>query len=218
MRKSVLKTAMDPGVFQSNRENGVLSCRLKAPMTNELTGLLQAWSKGDKQALGELAPRVQRELHRIADRYLSRERPNHPLQATALINEAYIRLINWKDVRWENRAHFFGVSASLMRRILVDFARARGQVKHGKESAETTFDEAFVLQPERSSDLVILDEALTRLAAMDPRKGRLVELRFFGGLSVQETALVMQISERTVLREWNLAKAWLYREIRGTES
>lgn len=196
----------------------MLSCRLKAPMTNELTGLLQAWSKGDKQALEELAPRVQRELHRIADRYLARERPNHPLQATALINEAYIRLINWKDARWENRAHFFGVSASLMRRILVDFARARGQVKHGKGSAETTFDEAFVLQPERSSDLVILDEALTRLAAMDPRKGRLVELRFFGGLSVQETALVMEISERTVLREWNLAKAWLYREIRGTES
>src|SRR5207344_2587386 len=114
-------------------------------------------------------PRVQEELHRIAERYMARERADHPLQATALINEAYIRLINWKDARWENRAHFFGVSASLMRRILVDFARARGQVKHGKGAAETTFDEAFVLQTERSSDLVILDEALTRLAAMDPR-------------------------------------------------
>ena len=160
-----------------------------------------------------LAPRVQQELHRIAARYMARERPNHPLQATALINEAYIRLINWKDVRWENRAHFFAVSAQLMRRILVDFARSRDQVKHGNGIAETTLDEAFVLQPGRSADLVLLDEALTRLAEMDPRKVQVIELRFFGGLSVQETALVLQVSDRTVLREWNLAKAWLYREI-----
>jgi RNA polymerase sigma-70 factor, ECF subfamily len=188
------------------------------PKATELTTLLQAWSNGDPQALQVLAPRVQKELHRIAGRYMSRERPNHPLQATALINEAYIRLINWKDVRWEGRAHFFGVCAGLMRRILVDFARTRDQVKHGKGSIETTLDEAFVLQPGRSSDVVTLDEALTKLAEIDPRKGRLVELRFFGGLSVQETALVMEISERTVLREWNLAKAWLYREIRESES
>ena len=186
-----------------------------ASTTNELTGLLQAWSNGDRQALDKLAPRVQEELHRIAERYMARERTDHPLQATALINEAYIRLINWKDVRWQNRAHFFGVSANLMRRILVDFARSRDQVKHGNGIDEKTLNEAFVLQPGRSSDLVILDEALTRLAEMDPRKGRIVELRFFGGLSVQETALVLEISDRTVLREWNLAKAWLYREMRS---
>ena len=188
------------------------------PTTDNVTQLLLAWSKGDEGALESLTPIIYQELYRLARSYMAKETHGHTLQTTALINEAYIRLINWKDVRWENRAHFFGVSASLMRRILVDFARASGKVKHGRGSAETTFDEAFVLQPERSSDLVILDEALTRLAAMDPRKGRLVELRFFGGLSVPETALVMQISERTVLREWNLAKAWLYREIRGTES
>jgi RNA polymerase sigma factor (TIGR02999 family) len=183
-----------------------------------LTTLLQAWSGGDQQALERLAPRVQEELHRIASRYMARERPNHPLQTTALINEAYIRLINWKDVQWQNRAHFFAVSAQLMRRILVDFARTRSQVKHGKGLVETVLDEACALQPERSSELVVLDEALIRLAAMDPRKGRLVELRFFGGLSVEETALVMGISHRTVEREWSLAKAWLYRELSRSES
>jgi RNA polymerase sigma factor (TIGR02999 family) len=189
-----------------------------ASSSNDLTTLLQAWSGGDQQALERLAPRVQEELHRIASRYMARERPNHPLQTTALINEAYIRLINWKDVQWQNRAHFFAVSAQLMRRILVDFARTRSQVKHGKGLVETVLDEACALQPERSSELVVLDEALIRLAAMDPRKGRLVELRFFGGLSVEETALVMGISHRTVEREWSLAKAWLYRELSRSES
>jgi RNA polymerase sigma-70 factor (ECF subfamily) len=199
--------------------------QLKATMTknalsktHELTGLLQAWSSGDQQALEKLAPQVQQELHRIADHYMARERANHPLQATALINEAYIRLINWNNVQWQNRAHFFAMCANLMRRILVDVARVRDQVKHGKGSGETTLDDACVLQLERSSYLVTLDEALTSLAEIDPRKARLVELRFFGGLSVQETALVMQISDRTVVREWNLAKAWLYREIRHSES
>jgi RNA polymerase sigma factor (TIGR02999 family) len=181
--------------------------------SRELTGLLQAWSSGDLQALEELAPRVHGELHRIASRYMARERPGHPLQTTALISEAYIRLIDLKDVHWQNRAHFFAVSAQLMRRILVDFARARDQVKHGDGRAEITLDEAFVIQPERSADIVLLDEALTRLSELDPRKARVIELRFFGGLSVAETALVLQLSERTVLREWNLAKAWLYREI-----
>ncbi len=164
-------------------------------------------------------PRVQGELHRIASRYMAGEWPNHPLQATALINEAYIRLINWKDVRWQNRAHFFAVAAQSMRRILVDFARSRNQVKHGKGIADTVLDEAVPsFNLEKSADLLLLDEALTRLAAMDARKGRVIELRFFGGLSVQETALVLQTSDRTVLREWNLAKAWLYREIHGPES
>ena len=189
-----------------------------ASTTRELTGLLRAWSSGDQQALEQLAPRVQRELHRIAARYMADERPNHPLQATALINEAYIRLIDWKDVRWQNRAHFFAVSAQLMRRILVDFARARDQAKHGNGIADEALDEAFVLQPGRSADLLLLDEALTKLAEMDRRKVRVIELRFFGGLSVQETAVVLQVSDRTVLREWNLAKAWLYREIRSEES
>jgi RNA polymerase sigma factor (TIGR02999 family) len=189
-----------------------------ASTTRDLTGLLQAWSTGDQQALEKLAPRVQGELRRFAARYLAGERPNHPLQATALINEAYIRLIDWKDVRWQSRAHFFAVAAQLMRRILVDFARTRNQVKHGNGIAETTLDEAIVFQPEKSLDLVVLDEALNRLCEMDPRKGRVIELRFFGGLSVQETALVLQISDRTVHREWNLAKAWLYREIQREES
>ena len=186
--------------------------------SGELTGLLQAWSSGDQQALEKLAPRVQGELHRIAARYMARERPDHPLQPTALINEAYIRLIDWKDVHWQNRAHFFAMSARLMRCILVDFARAREQVKHGNGVAETPLDEASIVQPERSYDLVQLDDALTRLAEMDPRKGQVIELRFFGGLSVQETAVVLQLSERTVLREWNLAKAWLYRETRPAKT
>jgi RNA polymerase sigma factor (TIGR02999 family) len=186
-----------------------------ASTTRELTGLLRAWSSGDHQALEQLAPRVQGELHRIAARYMADERPNHPLQTTALINEAYIRLIDWKDVRWQNRAHFFAVSAQLMRRILVDFARSRDQAKHGNGIAEESLDEAFVFQPGRSADLLLLDEALTRLAEMDPRKARVIELRFFGGLSTEETAVVLHVSDRTVLREWNLAKAWLYREIRS---
>jgi len=181
--------------------------------TRELTGLLQAWSGGDQQALEILAPRVQQELHRIAARYMAGERPNHPLQSTALINEAYIRLINWKDVRWENRAHFFALSAQLMRRILVDFARSRDQVKRGDGKVEVTLDEASLVELGKPADLVQLDEALNKLAELDPRKVQVIELRFFGGLSVQETAVVLQISDRTVLREWNLAKAWLYREI-----
>jgi RNA polymerase sigma factor (TIGR02999 family) len=144
---------------------------------------------------------------------MSGERANHPLQTTALINEAYIRLIEWKNVQWQNRAHFFAVAAQMMRRILVDAARAR-QVSHRAGVFETTLDEECVFRPERSSDLVALDDALTRLAALDPRKSKVVELRFFGGLSLEETAAVLQISDRTVLREWNLARAWLYRELK----
>lgn len=179
----------------------------------ELTRLLQAWSNGDKEALEKLVPRVQRELHRLAGQYMAGERPNHPLQTTALINEAYIRLIGWKDVRWQNRAHFFAVAAQLMRRILVDMARARHRNKRGGGAIETTLDESCLFQEERTRDLVAVDQALTRLAEIDPRKSRLVELRFFGGLSEKEAAVVMQISERTVRREWNLARAWLHSEI-----
>jgi RNA polymerase sigma factor (TIGR02999 family) len=156
---------------------------------------------------------VQQELHKLASRYLAGERPDHPLQTTALINEAYVRLIAGKDVRWQNRAHFFAMAAQLMRRILVDIARARRQPKRGAGAVHTTLQEGLVFRPERSRDLVLLDEALTRLAEMDPRKSRIIELRFFGGLNTQETAVVLQVSERTIRREWNSARAWLYREL-----
>jgi len=181
----------------------------------QLTALLQAWSEGDKNALEQLAPRVHQELHRLAARYMAGERPNHLLQTTALINEAYIRLIGWRNVRWQNRAHFFGVSARLMRRILVDAARARRGPKRRGNFSDTSLDEACVFGPEKSPDVLALDEALTRLAELDPRKSQIVELRFFGGLNEAETALVLGVSERTVRKDWKLAKAWLYREITG---
>jgi len=186
---------------------------MSAPQEKELTLLLKAWAGGDQKALAQLVPHVQRELHRLASLYMAGERVNHPLQTTALINEAYIRLIEWKNVQWQNRAHFFAVAAQMMRRILVDAARARlGSKRAG--SFETTLDEECVFRPEKSPDLVALDDALTRLAELDPRKSKVVELRFFGGLGLEETAAVLQISDRTVLREWNLAKAWLYRELK----
>src|SRR5215471_185279 len=181
----------------------------------QLTGLLQAWSDGDKEALERLVPRVQQELHRLAGIYMAGERPSHPLQTTALINEAYIRLIRWKNVRWQNRAHFFGVSARLMRRILVDAARARRGPKRKGDFSDTSLDEGCVFRPEKSPDVLALDEALTRLAEVDTRKSQIVELRFFGGLSEVETGLVLGVSERTVRKDWRLAKAWLYREITG---
>jgi RNA polymerase sigma-70 factor, ECF subfamily len=190
---------------------------MSSPQERELTLLLKAWSGGDQEALEQLVPHVQRELRRLASVYMSGERADHPLQTTALINEAYIRLIEWKNVQWQNRAHFFAVAAQMMRRILVDAARAR-LVSHRAGVFETTLDEECVFRPERSSDLVALDDALTRLAALDPRKSRVVELRFFGGLSLEETAAVLQISDRTVLREWNLARAWLYRELKRDSS
>jgi RNA polymerase sigma factor (TIGR02999 family) len=181
----------------------------------ELTGLLQAWSDGDKQALEKLVPCVQQELHRLAGFYMAGERSNHPLQTTALINEAYIRLMGWDKVRWQNRAHFFGVAAQLMRKILVDASRAQRRAKRGGGAFETTLDEACVYRPQRTRDLLAVDEALTKLERLDPRKGRIVELKFFGGLTEEEIAAVLQISDRTVRREWNLARAWLYTEISG---
>lgn len=180
---------------------------------HDVTELLQAWRRGNEQALQDLVPRVQKELHRLAHRYMAAERPNHPLQTTALINEAYIRLIGWDNVQWQNRAHFFAVAAQLMRRILVDAARSHRGPKRGGGAHETSLDEACAFQPDKSRDLLRLDDALTRLCELDPRKSRVIELRFFGGLSVDETAAVLEISDRTVLREWNLARAWLYREI-----
>ena len=178
----------------------------------EVTRLLAAWSDGDEAALEQLVPIIHAELRRLAKHYLKRERAGHTLQTSALVNEAYVRLINWKTARFENRAHFFGVSAQLMRRILVDFARRRPRVQ-GESVRHVSLDEALKVTAEPDSDLVALDEALVELAELDPRKARIVELRFFGGLSVEETAAFLDISPATALREWNKAKAWLYREL-----
>ena len=185
---------------------------MATPSAHEVTELLQAWSAGDREALERLTPIVHAELHRIARRYISKEQPGHTLQPTALVNEAYVRLIDWKNARWENRAHFFGVSAQLMRRILIDFARRRPHLKN-VEIRHVAIDEAFIVPAQRDADLVALDEALTALAEIDERKARIVELRFFGGLSFEETAEVMQLSKITIVRDWNKAKVWLFREL-----
>ena len=181
----------------------------------EITQLLLSWSDGDEAALERLAPLVHAELYRLARRYMSQEKPGHTLQATALVNEAYLRLIDWKNVRWQNRAHFFGVSAQLMRRILVDHARSRKYEKRGGGAIKVSLEEAAIVSREQPADFVALDDALNELAEVDPRKSRIVELRFFGGLSVEETAEVLKVSPRTVMREWSLAQAWLYRELGG---
>jgi len=180
---------------------------------NEITRLLTAWTDGDQSALEKLVPLVESELHRLAHHYMGRERPGHTLQTSALVNEAYIRLIDWKNVRWQNRAHFFAVSAQLMRRILVDFARERNYLKRGGGALQVSLAEAESLPMERNDDLVALDEALARLSEFDERKVRVVELRFFGGLSVKEVAEVLKVSEETVIRDWRLAKVWLLREL-----
>jgi RNA polymerase sigma factor (TIGR02999 family) len=182
--------------------------------SNEITDLLVAWGNGDRQALERLAPLVHAELYRLARRYMSKESRGHTLQATALVNEAYLRLIDWQNVRWQNRAHFFGVSAQLMRRILVDYARSRNYQKRGGGAVVVSLDEAAVISRDQAGDFVALDDALNSLAIIDERKSKIVELRFFGGLSVEETAEVLKISPRTVAREWSLAQAWLYRELK----
>ena len=180
---------------------------------HEVTQLLKAWSEGDRAALEKLIPLVYEELHRLASGYLNRELPGQTLQATALVNEAYLRLVSWEQAQWQNRAHFFGVSAHLMRRILVDAARVRHYEKRGGGLRPVALDETAVIAPERSAELIALDDALQGLAAMDARKEQIVELRYFGGLSEEEVAEVLNISSRTVRREWNSAKAWLYREM-----
>ncbi len=173
-----------------------------------------AWCGGDQAALDRLMPLVYAELGRIAHRYMRDERPNHPLQTTALVHEAYLRLIDVTRVRWQNRAHFLAVSAQMMRRILVNAARARDAHKRGGTASHVVFDKAVVAAPDRGVDVVALDEALTAFAAIDPRKAQVVELRFFGGLSVEETAHVLQVSPETVMRDWKTAKLWLLRELR----
>jgi len=179
--------------------------------SQEITRLLQGWNDGDEQALEKLTPVLYRELHRMAHRYMRQERPGHTLQTTALINEAYIRLIGWKNVRWQNRAHFFGVSAQLMRKILVDFARSRNYAKRGAGARAVSLDEVPAVSRDGAQDILALDCALARLAEIDPRKSQIVELRFFGGLTLEEAAEVMNVSSRTIRRDWDLAKAWLSR-------
>jgi RNA polymerase sigma-70 factor (ECF subfamily) len=180
-----------------------------------VTGILLKWREGDEAALDELVPIVHDELRRIARRCMAGQRVGHSLQATALVNEAYLRLLDVQQVNWQNRAHFLAMSARLMRRILVDFARSKGYQKRGGGAVKVTFDEGLPVAAEPALDLVALDDALEALAKMDERKSRVIELRFFGGLSVEETATVLAVSPETVMRDWKLAKAWLMRELRG---
>ena len=179
-----------------------------------MSGLLRAWSDGDRDALDRLTPIVYAELHRLARHYMQRERPGHSLQATALVNEAYMRLVDYKGMQWQNRAHFFAVSAQLMRRILVEHAR-RHNLKRGGNIPHVSLEDVAIVAGDRDTDLVWLDEAINTLAKFDARKAQVVEMRFFGGLSVEETAEVLNVSSITVMRDWSTAKAWLYRELAG---
>jgi RNA polymerase sigma factor (TIGR02999 family) len=186
---------------------------LDIPTTHEVTRLLKAWSAGDKEALEKLTPLVYRQLHQVAQRYMAGERSGHTLQTTALVNEVYLRLVDCGKVNWQDRAHFFAVSAQLMRRILIDFARSRGYLKRGGAVPHISLEEAPSVCNEPDVNLVALDDALKTLAAVDERKGKVVELKFFGGLSVEETAEVLRVSSDTVMRDWRLAKIWLVREL-----
>jgi RNA polymerase sigma factor (TIGR02999 family) len=184
------------------------------PPPQDVSRLLIAWSNGDEEAHEQLMPLVYEELRRLAHRHLGRERAGHTLQTTALVHEAYLRLVDQKEVRWQNRTHFFAVAAQMMRRILVDYARSRRFAKRGGGAQQVSLDEAMVVANERAADVVALDEALNALAEFDERKSRMVELRFFGGLSIEETAEVLKVSPGTVMRDWTLTKAWLQRELR----
>jgi RNA polymerase sigma factor (TIGR02999 family) len=179
----------------------------------EITQLLIAWSDGDTAALARLTPLIYQELHRLAHHYMSREQAGHTLQTTALVNEAYLRLVDASQVRWQNRAHFFAVSANVMRRLLVDLARRRQYQKRGGAVQQVSLDQALEFSRERAPDLVALDDALTTLATLDPRQSQVVELRFFGGLDYDEIAAVLKVSVATVRRDWSLARVWLYREL-----
>ena len=191
--------------------------RIPGPLS-DVTGLLLAWRGGDEDALSRLMPAIEAELHRIARRCMAGERAGHSLQATALVNEAYIRLIDVRQMDWQNRAHFLAMAARVMRRILVDSARARRYQKRGGGDVRITFDEGLAVAGDASPDLVALDDALCALARMDERRSQVIELRFFGGLTVEETAEFLKLSQRTVEREWTAAKAWLYRELSEKET
>jgi RNA polymerase sigma-70 factor, ECF subfamily len=183
--------------------------------TETVTQLLIAWSDGDAAALDRLLPYVETELRRLASYHMKRESAGHTLQTTALVNELYLKLVDQRQAKWQNRAHFFAVAAQLMRRILVDYARRQLRSKRGGGVTDLALDEAVIISPEKSGDILSLNEALDRLAKLDPQKARIVELRHFGGLSVEETAEVLKISAVTVMRHWSLAKSWLRREVRG---
>ncbi len=185
---------------------------------SEVTELLHQWSNGRQEALDRLLPQIYDELRRLASSYLRRERSDHTLQATALVHEAFLKLVDQRKVRWQNRAHFFGIAAQAMRRILVDHMRAHAAAKRGAGQRPLLLDEAVVPVGMVSVDVLALDEVLTRLGAFDPQQSRIVELRFFGGLTIEETAEVLHISPATVGREWTLAKAWLYAELQGNRS
>ena len=198
----------------------MLESRLMTTLTtddqrDDLTGLLLEWRHGDKAALEALTPLVYDELRRIAHRYVRREREGHTLQTTALVNEAFVRLAGAEKIAWQNRAHFFAVTAQVMRHILIDYARRRHYTKHGGQSRKVALEEAASMSRQRAAELVMLDEALDELAKLDPRKSRVVELRYFGGLSLEETAEVLEVSPMTVRRDWRAAKAWLYKAVNG---
>ncbi|PYS66071.1 MAG: RNA polymerase subunit sigma-70 [Acidobacteria bacterium] len=184
---------------------------------NEVTQLLVAWGHGDQTALGQLMPLVYSELHRLAHRHIKKERPGHTLQTSALLNEAFVRLVDQRDVHWQSRAHFFAIAAQMMRRILVDYARSRRYAKRGGDARQVSFDEELIVSRQLSADVVELHEALNKLAAIDERKSKVVELKFFGGLSIEESAEVLGVSPGTVMRDWTLAKAWLRLAMRRTE-
>ena len=183
---------------------------------HEITQLLAEWGEGNQSALDKLYPLVYNELRRLAHGYLRRERKGHTLQTTALINEAYLRLVDQKNVHWANRLHFFGISAQIMRRILIDHARLHAYAKRGGGAQKVSLDEIAIVAVERASNLLLLDDALNRLAKIDPRRSHVVELRYFGGLNNEEIAGVLKISENTVTRDWNMARAWLYQELSGS--
>jgi RNA polymerase sigma factor (TIGR02999 family) len=185
--------------------------------SQEITQLLLAWGAGDEDALAQLMPLVLDELRSLARSYMNRQRPGHTLQTSALVNEAYLRLVDSSRVQWKSRAHFFAVSAQLMRRVLVDFARARQNLKRGGGARKVSLDEALVVASGQGEELIALDDALTTLAALNPRQSRIVELRYFGGLSEEETAEALGVSVRTVRRDWSLARAWLYRELNQSD-
>jgi len=188
---------------------------MTAVSSSEVTGLLQAWGRGEEEALQKLMPLVYEQLRAAARRHMVREQTGHTLQTTALIHETYLRLVDVRRIKWQNRAHFFAICAQLMRRILIDFARSRGYQKRGGAMRQVNFDQAMLVTAEPDLDLLALDDALNRLAEVDSRKSRVVELRFFGGLGVKETAEVMNVSTDTVMRDWKLAKVWLLRELSG---
>lgn len=182
-------------------------------MSREITQLLREWGAGNQEALDSLLPLVEAELHRLASRYMRRENPGHTLQTSALVNEAYLKLVDQRQVEWQSRAHFFAIAAQLMRRILLDHAKTRARQKRGGGVRHVSLQESCAVTNEKSEELIALDDALRRLAMIDERKSRVVELRYFGGLSVEETAEVLQVSMVTVMRDWSFAKSWLRREM-----